>query len=279
MSATINPAEGEVAITVLVDNLASDGFGSEHGLSLWIKHSEGNVLFDAGQSSLAAENADKAGVDLSSADAIVLSHGHYDHTGALAAVLALAPACPVFLHPAALDRKYKRLGQAGKYIGMSDSARVALAGIDIRFTEQRTQIFRGLFATGSIPGPKEIKPEGYFYTDSSCSKPDMFADDQAVYIETSRGLLVVLGCTHSGLKSTLCHISRLTGEKIYAVIGGMHLSKASDEEIEDVASVLKKYGAEKIFPLHCTGERATEKLIACFGTRCVNLKAGEKVVF
>ena len=97
----------EATITVLVEDTAgSPGLIGEHGLSLWIDTGRHRVLFDTGQGPALAPNARALNVNLGEADAIVLSHGHYDHTGGLPAAMQAAPAAKLFLHPAALERKF-----------------------------------------------------------------------------------------------------------------------------------------------------------------------------
>jgi 7,8-dihydropterin-6-yl-methyl-4-(beta-D-ribofuranosyl)aminobenzene 5'-phosphate synthase len=103
---TGGPVASRTAMTVLVDDTAYGNFTAAHGLSLWIEYAGKKILFDTGPDDAVVKNARLLGVDLKSADAIVLSHGHYDHTGGLKAVLELAPNARVYVHPAALEPKF-----------------------------------------------------------------------------------------------------------------------------------------------------------------------------
>jgi len=118
------------------------------------------------------------------------------------------------------------------------------------------EIFPDIWATGPIPRvfPEEGN-ESRFYLDESGQIPDRIEDDQALFIRSSAGISVILGCTHSGVANTLLFIGKLAGEgKKRLIIGGFHLSAASTEGIQRAIAAIDKFGAVKIFPCHCSGE-------------------------
>ena len=272
----------EICITILIDNAATRyELGSEHGLSLWIEYKGKQILFDTGQSNLLIQNAEKLGIDLSRTDAIVLSHGHYDHTGGLQSVLELAPRAVIYSHPVAIESRYSCKGFNVQPIGMPDTAKQAIKNREVVWTEKPVQICNGVGVTGQIPRKNDFEDVGgAFFTDKKCRKADDFLDDQALFIESPDGVIVVCGCAHSGVVNTLDYISELTNQnRINAIIGGMHLVNADTYRIEKTISVFKKYDVQKIAPLHCTGREAMEKLKSTFAERCLLLGVGDKICF
>jgi 7,8-dihydropterin-6-yl-methyl-4-(beta-D-ribofuranosyl)aminobenzene 5'-phosphate synthase len=139
-------------ITMLVGEAAFSGdLLSEHGLSFWIEYGDKRILFDTGQSDILLRNAETLDINLAKADDIVLSHGHYDHTGGLSAVLDIAHKATVYLHPAAIEPKFSRKASGVQSIGMPESAKRALHNCDVIRTEEPVQIFKGITITGRIP--------------------------------------------------------------------------------------------------------------------------------
>jgi 7,8-dihydropterin-6-yl-methyl-4-(beta-D-ribofuranosyl)aminobenzene 5'-phosphate synthase len=271
-----------VSISVVVENAALRAdLISEHGLSLWIEYQEKRVLFDTGRSNAVICNAKKLGVDLACTDAIIISHGHYDHTGGLPGSLDIAPKAKIYLHPMATEPKFSQKTSNVKYIGMPDSAKKAIQGHHIVWTATPAYLYPGLAVTGQIPRINDFEDAGgAFFLDENCQKPDILLDDQALFIESSRGLIVVFGCAHSGAVNILDYISKLTGcEKIYALIGGMHLLNADQMRINKTIETFKKYDVQKVIPLHCTGQKIIEVLKSVFGVKCLLLRGGDKIGF
>ena len=269
------------SISILVDNTSSGHFHSEHGLSLWLNYANKKILFDTGQSVMFMQNANLLGINLSDADAIVISHGHYDHTGGLSAILDVAPKAKIYLHPSATEPKFSQKKSSAKYIGMSETVKKAIQGCHVIWTAAPAYLFPGLAVTGQIPRINDFEDVGgVFYIDEDCQKTDKFLDDQAMYLESEKGLIVILGCAHSGVVNTLDYVIKLTGcEKIYAVIGGMHLLNANHNRIENTIKAFQKYEIQKIMPMHCTGQKAVEELKNVFGDKCLLLGAGDKISF
>ncbi|MGM0737677.1 MAG: MBL fold metallo-hydrolase [Bacteroidota bacterium] len=249
----------------------------EHGLSLWIEHGGRRILFDTGQSPLLIRNAELLGINLAETDAVVLSHGHYDHTGGLTEVLKHAPEAEIYLHPAAVEDKYSRNGRAVRYNGMATSTKESLRRRRIQWTRTPTEIFDGVYVTGEIPRNNDIEDTGGdFCTDASCRTPDPLPDDQALFIETESHRFVILGCGHSGVVNTLEHIERLAGSKSPdMVIGGMHLLHADAHRIDFTIDELRRRKTRLIVPLHCTGVKAVERLKEAFGDTCQLAGTGE----
>ena len=273
-----------VCITTLVEDTASGtGLSSEHGLSFWIEYGDQRVLFDTGQTALLLKNARILDVDVAKADAIVLSHGHYDHTGGLAAVLDVAPRVMVYAHPAALYPRFVRKGTETRAIGMSDSTRqiVRAHAQDERvvWTEEPAKVTPGLFVTGQIPRKTDFEDVGgAFYVDENCEEADTLHDDQALFFDTPRGLVVLLGCSHAGVVNTLDYIVKLSGDKrIDSVIGGMHLLSASQDRIERTVSELSKYNVQNIGFGHCTGANAAQEIRDALANRCFVCSTGSRV--
>lgn len=272
-----------VKITVLVENSATHaGLRAEHGLSMLIETDGGNVLWDTGQSPLFIENAGRLGVDLASAGHVALSHGHYDHTGGLEAFLALHPHVQVHAHPDVFQERYSCSGGSARRIGAPAGRDfVENTGAALRLERRITEISPGVFLTGEIPRTHRPDAGGSdFYLDASCTTRDIIPDDQALFIDSAAGIIVLLGCAHAGVIDTLEYISRLTGRReFHAVIGGMHLFRASDELLAETGAAISRFDFSTIAPCHCTGERAQEHFRSSFQDCFVKCETGSRFVF
>ncbi|NEX22828.1 MBL fold metallo-hydrolase [Thiorhodococcus mannitoliphagus] len=251
----------EIGITQLVENTAGGrGLLGEHGIAYFIEVAGRRVLFDTGQGEVLLHNAERLGLPLAEVEAIALSHGHYDHAGGLEDALSVTGPVDLYLHPEARQPKYNR---AGKAIGTPYLASDALRGHVRRLVETRepVSIGPGIHLTGEIPRRHKIEDTGGpFHLDANRNQVDPLLDDQAMYLDTADGTLVLLGCGHSGVINTLEHIQQLTGgSHIHAVIGGMHLLRATPERLDFTAQRLEALGVEYLAPIHCTGTEA-----ACF---------------
>ncbi len=254
----------DLRITLVVENTARKaGLLAEHGLSYWIELGGHGVLFDTGQGQVLAPNAERLRIDLGTARAVVLSHGHFDHTGGLRYVFHLADQAKVFLHPQAMLPRYTlHRGQAAE-IGLAALTKAELERERHRlvWTTQPTEIVPGICATGAIPRVNNYEDTGGdFFLDAAGHVPDPIVDDQAIYVDTDSGVVVVLGCAHAGVVNTLEYVGKLTGRPILAAIGGTHLVNASPERVARTIGVLRQMGVKLVVPCHCTGPRAMAAL-------------------
>ena len=254
----------EVRITTLSENTANYGFLAEWGLSILVEVDGLRILMDTGLSFSAVHNAQLMGIDLSTIDWIVLSHGHADHTGGLREVLKIKGKVEVIAHPDIWTAKHVQRDQEGiQYNGIPFS-REELESRGARFNLARepVSITENVITTGEIPmlsGYEEIE-SNLFVKEEGVLHPDPLADDLALVINTSLGLVVILGCAHRGIVNTLRHAQKLTGKEFaYAAIGGTHLFRASEERVEKTIADLKEMGIQKLGVSHCTGFRASAR--------------------
>lgn len=284
---TIRSMNSTFKITILADNTAAArGMRGEHGLAFWMECGDTSLLFDTGQGLVLADNAQTAGIELSAVHAVVLSHGHYDHTGGLTCVLkkALGPVS-VYAHPKSFMERFSHSGGTAHSIGMPEECRQALApaGANVRQVNatRPVEVIPSVWTTGEIPRhhPQEAV-SGAFSRTSDGMWPDIISDDQALFIETISGTVVILGCAHAGVINTLDYIVQLTGGRhLHAVIGGMHLGAADATRFEWTIARLGEFGLDLLVPLHCTGQVGFARLWAAFPSICVPAGAGSTFQF
>ena len=250
-------------ITTLVENTVAQSdkrLIGEHGLSFYIETQNNKILFDTGQNLAISNNAQVLGIDLSLIDTVILSHGHYDHSGGLKSLLECNRNFTLYAHPDVFDQKVKGADDNFKYIGIPvEKNFLEEKGIEIKLDRNPAQISAGIMTTGEIPLENDFEgSDSVFYIKKENEVvADTLADDQAVILDTDKGVTVLLGCSHRGLINTLNHVVRLTGKKsIHAIMGGLHLGKASDAKLGKILDHLRGFGLEKIGVGHCTGTRA-----------------------
>lgn len=275
----------EIKISTLSENTALHGYIGEYGLSLFIEADGKRILFDTGLSFSAYHNAQLMGVDLTKIDCIVLSHGHLDHTGGLAEMLRrIGRETEVIAHPDVFEPRYTlRDGQAQeRFIGMPYS-REELENHGARFTlsKEPIRITPEIITTGEIPMLTEyesvecnlhIRQDGQYL-------PDKLADDLSLVINMESGLTVITGCGHRGIINIINHACKLTGsDNVYAVIGGIHLLRASEERIQHTINEFKRRGVKKLGVSHCTGFHASAKIAEAFPREFFLNNAGNRFV-
>lgn len=279
----IHRGEGEMGlrITTLSENTASIGdFLAEWGLSILVETDETRVLLDTGKGYSSVHNADTLGVDLRTIDKIVLSHGHFDHTGGLRDILRrMRKEVEVIAHPDIWQSKFShRKREQPRYIGIPFH-RNELENLGATFVhnEKAVKINDSIMTTGEVPmvtSFEKVDPV-LFVKEGSVLKSDKVMDDQALIIKIEAGLVIVLGCAHRGMINTLYHARQLTGEdRIYAVIGGSHLISASEERFWKTVGSLRELEVKKLGLCHCTDLKVISLLAREFGEAFFFNKAG-----
>jgi len=276
----------QFTITTLVENNIAQGgkaLLAEHGLSFYIEAGDRKILFDTGQGLAISNNARVLGIDLNRIDAVVLSHGHYDHSGGLRSILDCNKNFTLYGHPAVFSPKVKEHHANFKYIGIPiEKYDIESSGIPLKLGKKSVEIAPGVITSGEIALEndfEDVEPMFFIKTDIAVV-PDTLADDQCLILDTAKGAVVLLGCSHRGVINTLRHVARLKGTaKIHAILGGLHLGKASDGKLAKIIDHLREFKLEMIGVGHCTGPRAFLALANEFKDRVFLNTVGKAIEF
>lgn len=252
-------------ITVIVDNHAAPGLVAEHGFALWIETGNQTIVFDTGHKEAFLPNLQALDLRLSSVSDLVLSHGHYDHTGGVDAVLNRAKKVRVHVHQAAFQPRYSRKEETTRSIRMPSGSLRALGRLnedEIHWATRADQIGEEVGITGPIPRISDFEDTGgSFYYDEGARRPDPIDDDLAIWLNTADGLVVCVGCSHAGIVNTAqAVLEHAEKDFIHTIIGGLHLLHASAERLEATATALNGLGVQRLVACHCTGDSAISYL-------------------
>ncbi len=266
---------------------------AEHGFSAVVRTLRGEephkLLFDFGLSKVVAPyNADKLGVDLSAIEAAVLSHGHMDHFGALLPMLAAVPGkpLPLFLHPSVFKpNRYLRVGEIRVKFPPADRAAWEGAGADIiespepRLLAGDTVLFLGEIER--LTAFERGMPNAYFERDGE-EFWDPIEEDSGIAMHLrGKGLVVLSGCSHSGIVNTVAHARKVTGvDEVHAVVGGFHLTGPAFEPIiADTIEGIRAFAPDYVVPTHCTGRKATMAFEEAMPDEFILNMAGTRLTF
>jgi 7,8-dihydropterin-6-yl-methyl-4-(beta-D-ribofuranosyl)aminobenzene 5'-phosphate synthase len=260
----------DMKIIVLSDAKALHGFGSEHGLSYLIEADRKNILFDTGASDVFMKNAGILGIDLTVIDAIVLSHGHFDHGDGLQFI----DGKPLICHPGSFVRRYHEQGVG--YIGLALTRADIEKKFELRTSAGPVQISEHLVFLGEIPRLNNFEARGTRYFLEG-GEGDEIRDDSGLACITKSGLVVVSGCAHAGICNMVEHARKVTGmDHVEGVIGGFHLREINPQTRKTI-QYFKRIGVRRVYPSHCTAEPALSRFHDEFGLN--EVYAGGTIVF
>jgi 7,8-dihydropterin-6-yl-methyl-4-(beta-D-ribofuranosyl)aminobenzene 5'-phosphate synthase len=274
----VKPAElATTMASQFVDGITAPGLVAEHGFSALVRVRRGSrthtLLFDTGVSPDGlAINVERMGIDVSDVEALVLSHGHFDHCGGLAGLSRLRgrDGLPLTVHPLVWTRR--RLvppGQLGWELPTLSRRSLEAEGFAVIERRQPSLLLDGsVLITGEVDRTTEFEhglPFHEAWRGQSWEPDPLIIDDQALVVHVrGRGLVVLTGCGHAGAVNIARHALRLTGvERLHALLGGFHLTgKAFEPVIAPTVDALTAFAPDLVVPAHCTGWKATHRLAA-----------------
>jgi len=242
-----------VSVSVLLENQRNRGMKNtlhaKAGLSLFIQDENDAILFDTGPDDSFLHNASQMGVDLTKLTAVVLSHGHYDHSGG---VPWIPENCRIICHPQIAVERYSAVKFAGYTVKIKKlSPNVDYCRQRMEYYSQPVQISDRFVWSGVIPVDK---PRAYGVLQGSESDIDYVEDEGVLIYKSDRGLIIFIGCGHRGLIDIVRHCQKITGiNHIHALFGGFHLRSASPIKLWEIRQFLLEQKPDKIMGCHCTG--------------------------
>ena len=246
-------------ITVLIDNEKNElVYRSEHGLSILIEFNGATILFDTGKSEAFIQNAKSLGKDLTKVDYVVLSHAHYDHTGGLEDFLVLNTNAKVILKKDVLRERWSISHGYNRRIGFPLRKRFEQLNGRYHFIEDTEEIVPGLFVI-----PKIQKPDSHTFSDSylfvqeqNNLVADTFDDELFMAAVKDDKLVVFTGCAHNGVENMIRTAMKHTQiHEVEFVIGGTHLNRASEQQVQRTVKELRKYDIKRAAFNHCSGKQ------------------------
>ncbi|RPH31300.1 MAG: MBL fold metallo-hydrolase [Bacteroidales bacterium] len=233
-------------LTVLTENTAGGKFLAEHGLSYLIERDDEKILFDTGHSDIFLKNGLDLGIDVQNdVKTVVLSHGHWDHGDGLQFLNGKT----FIAHPSVFTKRYRKGG--GDNIGLC----LSKFELEEKFTviETKTPFYLSehIIFLGEIPRNNHFESQNTAFVDEQ-GEDDFIPDDSALAIIQNNELIVVTGCSHSGICNIVKYAQKVSGiNKVKAIIGGFHLKK-DDLQTKKTVEYLKQIGVDKLYPSHCT---------------------------
>lgn len=268
---------------VLRDNTAArEGLLAGHGLAMLLRTPAGVIVFDTGDSPETWKNAERMGVDLSEVCCVALSHGHYDHTNGLPALLQRLRGVMVTAHPAVFEPRYAdRDSGEREYIGPpATREELEALGAVFRLSADAVPVAPGLITTGEVPRVSDLAPRSphLLVKRNGQVREDDFVDDLSLIARFDRGDALLTGCAHAGLVNIVARATELTGRCPTSIAGGTHLAHESEERIARVAEELYEAGVSQIVPMHCSGERGAHLLEKHFAGETLRAGVGSTIV-
>lgn len=270
-------------LTILCENsverVSPLGLMGEHGFACHLQTPHGNFLFDTGGGQTIIPNSEKLGIDLNNLQGLIFSHGHLDHTGGLQQVLERSDPIPIYAHPDMFSVRHSSNGGRLREIGIPWSrAELEQMGAEFQLDKMPQQIAPGLTLSGEIPRVSSCEtgdPNLVLMTDQGTSIRDPLLDDYSLFIDSPKGLVILLGCAHAGVLNIIEHACKVTGQnKIHMLLGGTHLKFSSQQQLDVTLNRLEELQIDKIGVSHCTGLRQAQILAERFGDKFFNATVG-----
>ncbi|MFT5874666.1 MAG: 7,8-dihydropterin-6-yl-methyl-4-(beta-D-ribofuranosyl)aminobenzene 5'-phosphate synthase [Clostridium sp.] len=274
-------------ITTLIENNPSADIRlyNEHGLSLYIEIDGMKILFDTGKSGDFIKNAETLNIDLNKLDYVMISHGHYDHSGGFRKLVEeISNSYKLIVGEEFFKNKYGIIegGDNYKYLGNSfekeyiHKNNIAIKYIkqDIYYITENIMVFTNFKRNNNFELPNKrfkIKQDEKYILDD-------FSDEIVLVLKGKSGLFVVVGCSHVGIVNILETIIERTGLPIYGIIGGTHLVEADEQRLNKTINFLKEKDIKIIGVSHCTGEKAAEEIKRQFGEKFLYNNTGNIIV-
>lgn len=272
------------AITLIENNPDDNNILlSEHGLSIYVEVNGVKILFDTGKSGDFINNAEKLNVDLSNIDYLLLSHGHYDHSGGFKKLVdRIGDPFKLVVGNGFFNEKYKLMGNnTYRYNGnpfnkdfiKQNNISVTCINEHIFYINENIMIFSNFKRSNDF----EIQNKFFRIKKNEDYILDDFSDEIVLAVKKNEGLIVILGCSHVGVVNILETIMKRTGLPIYGIIGGSHLVEADEERVSKTIEFFKENNIKIIAMSHCTGESTIEKLKTEFEEKFVYNNTGNVI--
>jgi len=275
-----------IKITTLIENKlgTNQKLLTEKGLSFYIEFNNKKILFDTGEEGAVVDNAKALNINLNKLDYIVLSHGHHDHTGGLKRIMETTnKTFKLIANEKLLNLKQARR-EDGSIRELEDDINLEILNknnIQYKFfNEDLYKIDEKIYTVSNFKYQTtfEKRNEKYLLKKDTSYVIDDFKDEQSLVIDTPKGLVVFVGCSHPGIINILMGIKKQLNKNIYALLGGSHLYAASTDKLDYIVAYLKGENIQIIGLGHCTGTKSEEYIKEKFKREYVPIRVGSTLV-